>query len=127
MIAPFVSGIFIDGLFDCTVVFGVVFGVILDAAFGVAFGVVFDELKIVAGFVPSFASKLDEEKPLGRIAAVDSGVVLTLVVVVEELRVAQVTELVTGGVIVALISSACITTSGLILFSAESTSKKVVI
>lgn len=70
-------------------------------------------------FVPSFASGLDEEKlPLGIIAAVESGVVLILVVVVKELRVAQVTEHVIGGVNVALISSACITTSGLILFSA---------
>lgn len=101
-------------MFDCTVAFDVafdvIFGAIFDVVFGVildvAFGVAFDELKIVAGFVSSFASRLDEEKPLGTIAAVDSGVVLMLVVVVEELRVAQITEHVTGGVIVALISSA---------------------
>lgn len=82
----------------------------------------------MAGFVPSFASGLDEEKlPLGIIAAVESGVVLILVVVVKELRVAQGTKHVTGGVNVTLISSACITTSGLILFSAEIINKKVVI
>lgn len=98
-------------MFECTLVFGVAFG----------------EVKVMAGFVPRFASGLDEEEPLGRIAAVESGIVLMLVVVVRELRVAQVTEHVTGGVTVALISSACITTSGLILFSTERTNKKVVI
>lgn len=82
------------------------------------FGVVFVGLKVIAGFEPSFASGLDEEEPLGRIAAVESGILLMLVVVVRELRVAQMAEHVTGGVTVALISSACITTSGLILFSA---------
>lgn len=106
------------------VTFGVAFGVTFGVTFGVAFGIAFGELKIMAGFVPSFASRLDKEKPLGIIAAVESGVVLILVVVVKELRVAQVTEHVTGGVNVALISSACITTSGLILFSAEIINKK---
>lgn len=106
MDVSFDSRVFIDdGMFDCTLVFGVTFG----------------ELKVMTGFVLSFASGLDEEKPLGATAAVERGVVLMLVVVVEELRVAQMTEHVTGGVNVALISSACITTSGLILFSAENT------
>lgn len=62
-------------------------------------------LKTVSDFVWTFVLGLDEEKPLGMMAAVDSGVVLIFVVVVEELRVAQLTGSVTGGVTV-LTSSA---------------------
>jgi len=79
----------------------------------VAFGI----LKTVTDFVSAFVSIFDEENPLGTIAAVESGVVLIVIVVVEELRVAQVTEDVTGGAPV-LTSSAWITTSGLNLLSA---------
>lgn len=48
---------------------------------------------------------LDEEKPLGTTAAVDSGVVLMFVVVVEELRVTQLIECGNGDVTL-LMSSA---------------------
>lgn len=67
--------------------------------------VVFGKLKVVSDFVSAFVLGLDEEKPLGTMAAVESGVVLMFVVVVEELRVAQLTGCVTGGVTV-LTSSA---------------------
>lgn len=59
--------------------------------------VVFSKLKAVFGVVSTFVLGLDEEKPLGTMAAVDSGVVLMFVVVVEEFRVAQLTGCVTGG------------------------------
>jgi len=58
--------------------------------------VAFGTLKTATDFVLAFVSIFDEENPLGTIAAVESGVVLMVIVVVEELRVAQVTELVTG-------------------------------
>lgn len=67
--------------------------------------VVFGKLKVVFDFVSIFALGLDEEKPLGTMAAVDSGVVLMFVVVVEELRVAQLTGCMTEDVTV-LTSSA---------------------
>jgi len=73
--------------------------------FNCAVDVVFGKLKVVSDFVSTFVLGLDEEKPLGTMAAVDSGVVLMFVVVVEELRVAQLTGCMTGGVIV-LTSSA---------------------
>lgn len=68
----------------------------------------FGKLKAVADFASTFTPDDDfddEEKPCGTMAAVESGVVTTLVVVVEEFRVAQVTGHVTGGV-TALTSSA---------------------
>jgi len=68
-------------------------------------GVVFGKLKAVSDFVSTFVLGLDEEKPLGTMAAVDNGVVLMFVVVVEELRVAQLIGCMIGGVIV-LTSSA---------------------
>lgn len=74
------------------------FGCVGDVVFG-------KQLKVVSDFVSTFVLGLDEEKPLGMMAAVDSGVVLTFVVVVEELRVAQLTGCMTGGVTV-LTSSA---------------------
>jgi len=64
------------------------------------------KLKAAAGFASIFVLDFDdEEKPCGTMAAVESGVVTTLVVVVEEFRVAQVAGHVTGGV-TALTSSA---------------------
>lgn len=83
----FVSRVFVAGTFNC------------------ADDVVFGKLKVVSDFVSAFVLGLDEEKPLGTMAAVESGVVLMFVVVVEELRVAQLTGCVTGGVTV-LTSSA---------------------
>lgn len=66
----------------------------------------FGKLKAVADFASTFTPDFDdEEKPCGTMAAVESGVVTTLVVVVEEFKVAQVTGHVTGGV-TALTSSA---------------------
>lgn len=64
------------------------------------------KLKVVVGFASTFVLDFDdEEKPCGATAAVDNGVVTTLVVVVEEFRVAQVTGHVIGDV-TALTSSA---------------------
>lgn len=74
---------------------------ILVATFNCAGNVVFG--KTASDFASILG--LDEGKPLGTIAAVDNGVVLTFVVVVEELRVAQLTGCVIGGVTV-LMSSA---------------------
>lgn len=81
----FVLRILVAGTFNCT-------------------GDVFGKLKVVSDF-SIFALGLGEEKPLGTMAAVDSGVVFIFVVVVEELRVAQLTGCVTEGVTV-LTSSA---------------------
>lgn len=81
------------------------FARIFVSTFGCAGDVFGEQLKVASDFVSTFALGLDKEKPLGMMAAVDSGVVLTFVVVVEELRVAQLTGSVTGGVTV-LTSSA---------------------
>lgn len=102
--APFVSGVIAAGALDCAD----------DAGLG--------KLKAAAGFVSGF----DVSVPPGTIAAVEIGVVLTVIVVVEELRVAQLAaEVVTTGA-TAFTSSAWITTSGLMLLSAVSTSDKVI-
>lgn len=100
--------------------------ILVAGTFNWAGDVVFGKLKVVSNFVSIFALGLGEEKPLGIMAAVDSGVVFTFVVVVDELRVAQLTGCMTEGVTV-LTSSAWITTSGLILFSAENANKIVAI
>lgn len=63
-------------------------------------GSAFGKLKVVATLVSGFAVG----RLLGTMAAVVMGVVLMLVVVVEELRVAQLFEQVTGAI--ALTSSA---------------------
>lgn len=59
-------------------------------------------------FASIFVSGLVEKRPLGTMAAVEIGVVLMLVVVVEEFRVTQVTgtEHVTGGGVITVTSSA---------------------
>jgi len=88
--------------------------------------VAFGTLKTATDFVLAFVSIFDEENPLGTIAAVESGVVLMVIVVVEELRVAQVTEHVTGNAPV-LTSSAWITTSGLNLLSAGKVNKIIIL
>lgn len=94
-------------------------GVLVAGTFSFADNAGFGKLKVTTGFVLALVSIFVEENPLGTIAAVESGVVLMLVVVVEELRVAQVAEHVTGGGGVAVLtSSAWITTSGLNLPSA---------
>lgn len=71
-VVSFVSRVFVADTFDC--------------ADDVIFG------KAASDFVTIFVLGLDEEKPLGTMAAVDSGVVLMFVVVVEELRVTQLVE-----------------------------------
>lgn len=60
-------------------------GVIIVGAFDSADDAGFGKLKAAAGFVSGF----DVSMPPGTMAAVEIGVVLTVVVVVEELRVAQ--------------------------------------
>lgn len=75
------------------------------------------KLKAVADFVSGF----DVSVPPGTMAAVEIGVVLTVVVVVEELRDARLPaeDVTTTTGATASTSSAWITTSGLILLSAE--------
>lgn len=101
----------IDTAFVCSVVpivltlVSFVSRVLVAGTFNCVGDMVFGKLKVVSDFVSTFVLGLDEEKPLGTMAAVDSGVVLMFVVVVEELRVAQLIGCVTGGVTV-LTSSA---------------------
>lgn len=84
----FVSSIvlFVVAITFVSFIFGVPIIGMLNCASG---AVMLGKLKVVATFVSTFATG---GRPLGIMAAVVIGVVLTLVVVVEELRVAQLTE-----------------------------------